>query len=87
MQSGEILIDGFDIEQYNVHYLRRSIGYIMQEPILFNMTIKENIKYGKPEATDEEVYKAAMNSNLLEYIESISYEHSTNSSQEDPIEK
>ena len=42
----------------------------MQESFMFNLSIKENIKYGKPDATDEEVYKAALLSNLLEFISS-----------------
>ena len=41
----------------------------MQEPILFNRTIKENILYGKLDATDEEVYKAALNANAIDFIE------------------
>lgn len=41
----------------------------MQEPVLFNKTIKENIKFGKPEATDEEVYLAAQKANCIEFIE------------------
>ena len=72
VQSGTILIDGREITDYNVHHLRREIGYVMQEPILFNWSIKENIKYGKADATDEEVYKAALTANAIEFIESSS---------------
>ena len=44
--GGEFLIDGVDIRKYNVKQLRQQIGIVMQEPLLFNMTIKENILYG-----------------------------------------
>jgi ABC-type multidrug transport system fused ATPase/permease subunit len=46
IQSGKILIDGKDIKDYNIKNLRRQIGFVMQEPILFNQSIKENILYG-----------------------------------------
>jgi len=68
-KGGKIKIDGEDLEDYNALSLRRQIGYVMQEPILFNKTIKENILYGKLDATDEEVYKAALNANAIGFIE------------------
>ena len=46
LNSGSLLIDGKDIKEYNVAELRRQIGIVMQEPILFNVSIKENILYG-----------------------------------------
>ena len=70
VQSGKILIDGHEIQEYNIQTLRRSIGFVMQEPILFNQTIKENILYGKPDATDEEVRKVCEQANALQFIES-----------------
>lgn len=45
------------------------MGYVMQEPVLFNTTIKQNILFGKPGATDEEVYIAALKANALQFIE------------------
>jgi len=45
------------------------MGYVMQEPVLFNTDIKTNIKFGKPDATDEEVYIAAQKANALQFIE------------------
>ena len=72
IQGGNILIDGQDIDNYNVHHLRRQIGYVMQEPILFNKSIKGNIKYGNADATDEQVYKAALTANAIDFIESSS---------------
>lgn len=64
-QSGTIQIDGVDIKSYDVGKLRECIGYVQQEPLLFNESIKDNILYGKLDATDEEVYKAAAKANAL----------------------
>ena len=55
-QSGQILIDEKPIQDYDISKLRKQIGYVMQEPILFNTSIKENILYGKPDASDAKVY-------------------------------
>lgn len=49
---GQLLIDGHDIKEYNIAELRRQIGIVMQEPTLFNETIKDNILYGNSNATD-----------------------------------
>jgi len=57
--SGEILIDGKDYRERSQHWLHSAFGYVLQSPHLFSGTIRENIRYGKLEATDEEVEKAA----------------------------
>ena len=67
--GGMIKIDGIDLNDYNPLSLRRQIGYVMQEPILFNTDIKTNILYGMLSATDEEVYKAALRANAIGFIE------------------
>jgi ABC-type multidrug transport system fused ATPase/permease subunit len=59
INDGELLIDGINIKEYNVAELRRQIGIVMQEPLLFNETIKENILYGNSNASDQEVWRAA----------------------------
>lgn len=69
-QEGQILIDGHPINDYNIKKLRHQIGYVMQEPILFNQTIEENIKYGKQDATNFEVRRACEQANALQFIES-----------------
>jgi len=69
INSGKVLIDGKDLDRYDVHALRQQCGYVMQEPVLFNANIKTNIRFGKPEATDEEVYIAAQKANCLAFIE------------------
>ena len=70
LEKGEICIDGINIEKYNVKALRQQIGFVMQEPILFNTSIKDNILYGKLDASDEQVYKVAEMANALTFIES-----------------
>ena len=57
--SGEILIDGKDYRTRSQHWLHSAFGYVLQSPHLFSGTIRENIRYGRLEATDEEVEKAA----------------------------
>ena len=61
--EGRILIDGKDISEMNVKSLRRKIGIVSQEPVLFSGTIAENIAYGKPNATRNEIIKAARQAN------------------------
>jgi putative ABC transport system ATP-binding protein len=61
--SGQILIDGKDIATMNVKSLRRKIGIVGQEPVLFSGTIAENIAYGKPDATRSEIIAAARKAN------------------------
>ena len=68
--DGQLLIDGIDIRDYNVKRLRRQIGVVMQEPLLFNMSIKDNILYGNENATDQRVREVAEMANALAFIES-----------------
>ena len=70
LTGGSLLIDGIDIRKYNVRELRRQIGIVMQEPLLFNTTIKENILYGNDQADDTKVRQAAQLANALQFIES-----------------
>lgn len=66
---GEILLDGVNIQDYNLHDLRFAMSMVMQEPILFNYTVLENILYGKQSATNSEVQQAAQIANAIEFIE------------------
>lgn len=59
IKDGSITIDGIDIKDYNKDHLRKNIAMVLQDTHLFTGTIKDNIRYGKPEATDEEVINAA----------------------------
>jgi ATP-binding cassette, subfamily B (MDR/TAP), member 1 len=65
MTKGQLLIDGIDIKDYNIRELRKQIGIVMQEPLLFNTTIKENILYGNENADDAKVYQVAQMANAL----------------------
>jgi subfamily B ATP-binding cassette protein MsbA len=67
-ESGRVLIDGQDVQQVDLKSLRRQIGVVTQETILFSGTIAENIRYGLPEATDEQVLEAARIANAYEFI-------------------
>ena len=69
VNSGNVLIDGQNLEKYDVLEFRKQCGYVMQEPVLFNADIKTNILFGKPDATDEEVYIAAQKANALQFID------------------
>ncbi|MBP1743812.1 MAG: ABC-type multidrug transport system, ATPase and permease component [Firmicutes bacterium] len=66
--AGRILIDGTDIREYSRDSLRKCFGIVLQETYLFSGTIKDNIKYGNPAATDEEVVKAAQIANAHRFI-------------------
>ncbi|MBK8316245.1 MAG: ABC transporter ATP-binding protein [Acidobacteria bacterium] len=67
-QSGKILIDGLEIEKYQRQSLRRRIGVVMQESILIGASIRENIAYGKTDATDKEIEEAAIEASAHEFI-------------------
>jgi ATP-binding cassette, subfamily B, bacterial len=66
--SGSILVDGVDIKEIRLADLRRQIGIVLQEPFLFNGTIAENIAYGKPGASFEEIVEAARAANAHNFI-------------------
>jgi ABC-type multidrug transport system fused ATPase/permease subunit len=66
--SGQIRLDGKPIEQFDLHHLRKNIGIVPQEVLLFGGTIAENIRYGRPQATLEEVEEAARKANAWEFI-------------------
>jgi subfamily B ATP-binding cassette protein MsbA len=66
--AGRILVDGQDIRDFNVQSLRRQIGIVMQDNILFSGSIADNIGYGRPEATREEMIEAAKAANAHEFI-------------------
>jgi ATP-binding cassette subfamily B protein len=68
---GSIRIDGTDIRELTLHSLRRNIGIVQQDVFLFVGSIRENILYGRPDATNEEVYEAARKANIHDYIMSL----------------
>lgn len=66
--SGQILLDGKNIKDFTLQSLRNNIGIVQQDVYLFSGTIKENIRYGKPEATDEEIIEAAKLAGAYDFI-------------------
>ncbi|KAI9311811.1 P-loop containing nucleoside triphosphate hydrolase protein [Dichotomocladium elegans] len=68
--SGTVYVDGYDLSTLDPSWLRQKIGFINQEPILFATSILENIRYGKPDATMDEVREAARQANADMFIES-----------------
>lgn len=69
--KGAILVDGRDIRDVTQESLREQIAYVPQEPMLFHRTLRENIAYGKPDATDKEIRKAAKQANAIDFIEGL----------------
>ncbi|KAL7567824.1 hypothetical protein ACA910_000571 [Epithemia clementina (nom. ined.)] len=76
-KSGSILLDGINLRDLNVKYLRSIIGYVGQEPTLFATTIRGNIRYGNPDATDEQIEEAARLANAHDFITSFSEGYDT----------
>jgi len=70
-QEGRILLDGYDLRQIKQESLRRHCAIVTQEPFLFNDTVKNNIRYGRLDATDDEVVEAAKLANAHEFIEQL----------------
>ena len=68
VQEGEVLIDGINVKDLAVHELRQLIGNVNQEAILFNASFKDNIRFGKTDATDEEIANAAKIANAYNFI-------------------
>jgi ABC-type multidrug transport system fused ATPase/permease subunit len=63
-----VLLDGVDVKQLNVGWLRGHIGVVGQEPVLFATTIKENIRYGRQDAIQQEIEEAAREANAHDFI-------------------
>ena len=66
--SGSILIDQADLKYYNLNWLRSQIGVVNQEPVLFDTTIMDNIRYGREDADDSEIIQAAKDANAHDFI-------------------
>ena len=68
IEDGQISIDGKNIEEYDLHFLRKQIAIVPQDIILFGGSIKENIAYGKLDASEQEIEEAAKKANALNFI-------------------
>ena len=75
--EGKILIDNQDISHVTLESLRRNISLVPQDPVLFHRSLKENIRYGRPEATDEEVIKASKLAYCDDFIDSLPLKYDT----------
>jgi ATP-binding cassette subfamily B protein len=71
-QKGQLFIDGYDIRELDLADYRRHIGVVPQDPFLFSGTVRENIKYGRPEATDKEIREAAYHIGNGEWVDDLS---------------
>jgi ATP-binding cassette subfamily B protein len=69
VQAGRVTIDGSDIRDVTLTSLRREIGVIAQDPFLFSATVRENLTFGRPDATDEEMREAAQRAQAHEFVE------------------
>ena len=69
-EFGQVLIDGVDVREYNVVQLRQRLGLVMQEPLLFNYTVRENVLYGDRKASNAAILEACQAANCREFIES-----------------
>lgn len=68
IDAGKILINGKDFKTYSLREIRELIGYVPQEPYLYNVSIEDNIRYGRPDANHEEIVRAAQMANAHEFI-------------------
>ncbi|KXZ51733.1 hypothetical protein GPECTOR_11g18 [Gonium pectorale] len=75
--AGAVLLDGRDVKSYNLRHLRALIGLVSQEPLLFNGTVADNIRIGKPDATQEELQAAAEAANARAFIEALPEQYNT----------
>lgn len=67
-EAGAILVDGTNIKDLNVNWLRQHIGLVSQEPILFGTTIAENIRYGREDVTQGEIENACKEANAHDFV-------------------
>ncbi|HMC86110.1 MAG TPA: ABC transporter ATP-binding protein, partial [Chitinophagaceae bacterium] len=75
--AGQVFIDGNDIKEFTLDGLRSQIGFVLQETVLFYGSIRENIAYGRPEATEEEIIEAAKLANAHEFISKMATGYNT----------
>ena len=74
-EFGEVLIDGVNVREYNIHDLRHRLGLVMQEPTLFNYSVKENVLYGNAKASNADIVNAVSIANASSFVESDTLQH------------
>ena len=77
VNRGRILVDGVDLRQVRLESVRRQIGIVSQESLLFSVTLRENIKYGKPGSTDLQILQAAKNADMHNFIMNLPHNYDT----------
>jgi subfamily B ATP-binding cassette protein MsbA len=75
--QGSVKIDGVEVRDYKLHGLRRSIGFVLQDTVLFRGSVRDNIAYGRPSATDQEIVEAAKLANADEFIARMPHGYNT----------
>jgi len=70
-QAGDVLIDGINLKEFQLKWIRSKIGLVSQEPVLFTASIKDNIAYGKEDATTEEIKAAAELANASKFVDKL----------------
>ena len=85
VDEGEILIDGTDIQDLTLDSLRQHVGIVLQDSTLFTGTIRHNISFGKPQATDEEIHAAAKLAHIHEFIMNLEKGYETEVSDENNV--
>ncbi len=75
--EGRVLLDGRDLRAYNLRWLRGRVGLVSQEPLLFSCSVLDNIRYGRPDASMEEVVEAARAANVHDLIEGMPDKYDT----------
>lgn len=71
-------VDGVNVKDWNTQHLRKFVGVVSQEPVLFATTIRENIRYGNPDASNEEIEKASRTANCHNFIMKLTDGYETN---------
>jgi ABC-type multidrug transport system fused ATPase/permease subunit len=71
VSEGRVTVDGIDVRNYSLHSLRSAIAIVQQDTFIFSGTVRENIAYGRPDATDEEIVRAATAAHAREFIEQL----------------
>lgn len=77
VEEGEVLVDGINVKNYDLYNLREAIGHVQQDVFIFYGSIKENILYGRPNATFEEVVEAAKKARIHDFIMSLENQYDT----------
>jgi ATP-binding cassette subfamily B protein len=70
-QRGKVMLDGHDLRAITLDSLHRSIGIVFQDPYLFHTTLRDNLRYGRPEAADDDIWEAVRDANLEEFVSAL----------------